>query len=160
MPVDASHDDPIAPNSFTVLRMVGVGVPPYSCRGAKQTLTAIDQATNLKRTCNGKLKDISFSGFKVYKSTISCSDQRPPNFDGKWPGLTVVIDCIAELSYTPDEGETQQRPAVPGSWRMEGAHAVYRPRLTCKILTLSTDTDEYDAACNWTMDVEEIEVPS
>lgn len=155
---DASYDDPRAANAFTVLRMTGVGVPPYSCRGARQSLTVIDQAKNLRRTVTGKLRDISFSGFKLYRTSISCSDQRPPNFDGKWPGLTVVIDCISELSYTPDEGETRQRPAVPGSERMEGAHMIYRPRLTMKIMDLSTDTDEYDVACNWNMDAEEIEV--
>lgn len=155
---DASHDDPIAPNSFTVLRIVGVGVPPYSCRGAKQTLTHIEQASNLRRTVTGKLRDISFSGFKLYKTTISCSDFRPPNFDGKWPGLTVVIDCISELSYTPDEGETRQRPAVPGSEHVEGAHMVYRPRLTCKIISLSEDTDEYDHVTGWTLEAEEEEI--
>lgn len=153
---DASHDDPIAPNSFTVLRMVGVGVPPYSVRGAKQSLAPIDQATNLKRTVNGALKDISFTGFRKYKSTISCSDMRPPNFDGKWPGLTVTVDCIAELSFTPDEGETRQRPAVPGSEHTEGAHTVYRPRLIMKIINLSQDTDEYDHVTGWTMDLEEV----
>jgi hypothetical protein len=156
MPVDASHDDPIAANSHTILRMVGVGVPPYSARGLKQTLTPIDQATNLRRTVNGDLVDISFSGFRKYKSTISGTDQRPPNFDGKWPGLTVVVDCIAELSFTPDEGETRQRIAVPGSEHTEDAHTVYRPRLTMKIVSLSQDHDEYDASIGWSLDLEEI----
>jgi hypothetical protein len=153
---DASHDDPLAPNAFTVLRMVGVGVPPYSARGLKQTIAPIDQAINLKRTVNGALKDISFSGFRKYKTTISGTDQRPPNFDGKWPGLTVIVDCIAELSYTPDEGETRQRLAVPGSEHVEGAHTVYRPRLTVKILNFSQDHDEYGAAIGWSVDLEEI----
>jgi hypothetical protein len=153
---DASHDDPLVPNAFTVLRMVGVGVPPYSARGLKQSLTHIDQAANLKRTVNGALVDISFSGFRKYRSTISGTDQRPPNFDGKWPGLTVIIDCIAELSFTPDEGESRQRIAVPGSEHVEGAHTVYRPRLTMKILSFSQDHDEYDAAIGWTLDLEEV----
>jgi hypothetical protein len=92
---DASHDDPLTVNSFTVLRMVAVGVPPYSARGVKQTLAHIDQAANLKRTVNGDLKDVSFTSFRKYKTTISASDQRPPNFDGRWPGLTVVVDCVS-----------------------------------------------------------------
>ena len=152
---DASHDDPIAPNSFTLLRMIGIGVPPYSARGLKQTLEPIGQASNLKRTVNGSLHDISFSGFQKYQSTISGSDQRPPNFDGKWPGKIVTIDCIAELSYTPDEGETRQRPAVPGSERVEGAHNVYRPRLEMLIVNFSTDKDEYDCITGWSLDLEE-----
>lgn len=153
---DASHDDPLVPNAFTVLRMVGVGVPPYSARGLKQSLAPIDQAAQLRRTVNGALKDISFSGFKKYKSTISGTDQRPPNFDGKWPGLTVVVDCIAELSLTPDEGETPQRPVVPGTLTVEGAHSTYRPRLTMKIMAMSIDQDEYDVQIGWSMDLEEV----
>lgn len=156
MPVDASHDDPIAPNAFTLLRMVGVGVPPYSARGLSQSIASIDQASNLRRTVNGDLEDISFSGFRKYKSTISGTDQRPPNFDGKWPGLTVIVDCIAELSYTPDEGESRQRLAVPGSERAEGAHNVYRPRLTMKIINLSQSQDEYGASIGWSLDLEEV----
>lgn len=152
----ASVDDPITVNSFTVLRMVGVGVPPYSARGLKQTLAPIDQATNLRRTVNGALKDISFSGFRKYKTTISGTDQRPPNFDGRWPGLTVTVDCIAELSFTPDEGDTRQRTAVPGSEHTEGAHTVYRPRLTMKITALSIDEDEYGAQISWSLDLEEV----
>lgn len=153
--MDASHDDPLTPNSFTVLRMVGVGVPPYSCRGAKQTLNPIDQAANLRRDVNGNLQDISFAGFRKYKSTISGTDQRPPNFDGKWPGLTVVVDCIAELSYTT-AGGAPQRPVVPDSSVVEGFHTTYRPRLTMKIMGLSIDTDEYDAQVSWSLDLEEV----
>lgn len=153
--MDASHDDPLTPNAFTLLRLEGVGVPPYSCRGAKQDLTHIDQAANLRRTVNGALVDISFSGFKKYKSTISCSDQAAPNFGGKWPGMQVVVDCIAELGYTT-EGGAPERPVVPGSSRVEGYHTYYRPRLTMKIMALSTSTDEYDAACDWTLDLEEV----
>lgn len=153
---DASHDDPITPNALTVLRIVGVGVPPYSARGLKQSLAPIDQSVSLKRTVNGALQDVSFSGFRKYKSTISGTDQRPPNFDGRWPGLEVVVDCIAELSLTPDEGDTPQRPIVPGSQVTEGAHTVYRPRLTMRIVNLSVNQDEYGVQIDWSLDLEEI----
>lgn len=142
-------------NSFTVLNISGVGVPPYSVRGAKQTLAHIDQAANLKRTVNGILKDISFSSFRKYKSTISCTDQRPPNFSGIWPGLQVVVDCISELSYTTIGG-SPERTVVSGSSRVEGLFTVFRPQLTMRITAFSTDTDEYDVACNWSMDLEEV----
>lgn len=152
---DPSVDDPLAPNAFTLLVMVGVDVPPYSARGVTQTLTPIAQASQNRRTVNGSLKDISFPGFRKYKSTISCNDQRPPNFDGKWPGLTVVVDCVAELSYSPFS-ETRQREAVPDSEHAEGAHNVYRPRLTMKIMSLNIDTDEYACQTGWSMDLEEV----
>lgn len=153
---DASHDDPITPNAFTLLRMVGIGVPPYSARGVSQTLAHIEAAANLKRTANGKLVDISFSGFRKYKTSITCSDQRPPNLDGKWPGKIVTIDCVAELSFTPDEGETAQRVAVPGSLRVEGAHTVYRPRLECRVISFTQNADEWAAGVQWTIEAEEI----
>jgi hypothetical protein len=153
---DASHDDPLVANAFTVLRMVGIGVPPYSARGVKQSLAPIDQASQLKRDVNGVLRDISFSGFRKYKSTISGTDQRPPNFGSKWPGLQVVVDCIAELSYTPDVGETPERPVVPGSEVIEGAHTTYRPRLTMRIVAFSIDHDEYQLQIAWSMDLEEV----
>lgn len=153
---DASHDDPLVENAHTVLRMVGVGVPPYSARGLKQTLEPIAQATQSKRTVNGALKDISFVGFQKYQSVISGTDQRPPNFDGRWPGLIVFVDCIAELSYTPDEGDSPQRTVVPGSSAVEGAHTTYRPRLEMMITGLTVNKDEYDATTDWSMTLEEV----
>lgn len=145
----------MAVNAYTQLAMTGVGVPPYSARGLKQTLSPIDQASQNKRTVNGALKDISFSGFRKYKSTISGTDQRPPNFDGKWPGLTVTVDCIAELSYTTAT-ETRQRNAVSGSEHTEGAFTVYRPQLVMKIIGFNIDKDEYGAQIGWTLDLEEV----
>jgi len=153
---DASHDDPLVPNAYTQLRLIGVGVPPYSARGLSQSLEPIDQASQMKRTVNGSLDDISFPLFQKYKSTISGTDQRPPNFDGRWPGRVVTVDCIAELSYTPDEGDTPQRVVVPGSSRIEGAHVTYRPRLTMRIINFNMNKDEYGAQIDWSLDLEEV----
>lgn len=153
---DASHDDPISPNAFTLLRMIGISVPPYSARGIRQSLAPIQQAAQLKRTVNGALKDLAFDGFQKYASTISVTDQRPPNFDGLWPGKQVIIDCVAELSYCPDEGQTRQRTAVPGSETTEGAHNIYRPRLTMRVTGFQQDHDEYGAAIGWSIDLEEV----
>lgn len=147
--------DPQAGNSFTVLRMVGIGVPPYSARGLKQTLAHIDQASQLRRDVNGNLADISFSGFRKYKSTISGQDQFPPNFDGMWPGRVVTVDCISELSYTTELGNPA-RTVVPGSDIVDGLHTRYRPRLNMRVLAYSTDQDEYGADVSWTMDLEEV----
>jgi hypothetical protein len=59
-------------NYFTLLVLDGQGLPPYAARGITQTLDPINQAANLRRTVNGDLKDISFSSFRKYKSTLSC----------------------------------------------------------------------------------------
>lgn len=153
---DASTDDPIAPNSHTVLRMQGIGVPPYSARGLKQTLEVIEQATQMRRTVNGALDDISFEGFRKYRSTITGSDQQAPNFNGRWPGLQVVVDCVAELSYAQDNGETPERPVVPGSEVVEGAHTSFRPRLTMRIVSLNITHDEYGRQIDWSLGLEEV----
>lgn len=151
---DPSHDDPLAPNAFTVLRLVGIGVQPYSARGLKQSLTHLDQAANLKRTANGGLKDISFEAFRKFKSTITGDDQTPPNFDGVWPGMPVTVDCISQLSYNTTGG-SPVRTVVPGSERVEGAHTYYRPRLEMKVMAWNTEEDEYGAAISWSLDLEE-----
>lgn len=151
---DPSHDDPLAPNAFTVLRMQGMGVPPYSARGLTQTLAPIDQAASYGRTVNGDLDDLSFSGFKKWKSNISGNDQKPPNVNGKWPGQIVTVDCITEISM--DEGATPDRTPVPGSLVTEGAHTTYRPRLTMMVTAFNISHDEYGRAISWSMDLEEI----
>ena len=61
-----------------VLTLSGIGVPPYSARGASQTLEPIASSQQLRRTINGELIDISRAEFRKYRSTISCVDQQPP----------------------------------------------------------------------------------
>jgi hypothetical protein len=151
---DPSHDDPLAPNAFTVLRLIGIGVQPYSARGLKQTLTHLDQAANMKRTVNGDLKDISFENFRKYKSTITGDDQTPPNFDKVWPGMPVTVDCVSQLSYSTTGG-TPGRAVVPGSDRAEGAHTYYRPRLDMLVTAWNIDEDEYGVQISWSLDLEE-----
>ena len=85
--------------SETVLTLSGVGVPPWSARGLTQTLEPIDAAAQLRRTVNGALRDFGYAPFRKYRSTISCADQEPPAVDGVWPGRTVTVGCVAELSF-------------------------------------------------------------
>lgn len=152
--LDPSVYDPTAPNAHTLLRIVGMGVNPYSARGLKQTLTLIDQASQPKRMVDGTLKDISFAGFRKYKSTITGDDQAPPNFDGVYPGMQVSVDCIARLSRS--DGATPGRTVVPGSEFDEGAHVYYRPRLIMNVISWNIDEDEYGAAVSWSLDLEEV----
>jgi hypothetical protein len=112
-------------------------------------------SANTRRTVNGALVDLAFDGFKKYKSTISGTDQRPPSFDGKWPGLTVTVDCIAELSYA-QASESPGRTVVSGSEIVEGLFTSYRPRLTMKILSFTISEDEYGAQVGWSMELEEV----
>jgi hypothetical protein len=139
----------------TLLKIDALGIPPYSARGLKQTLTPIQQASQLRRTVNGGLKDISFDGFKKYASTISGSDQMPPAVDGIWPGLQVTVECISELSYKT-AGGSPDRTVVSGSSRVVGDFTFYRPSLTMRIASFNVDTDEWGAVVSWSMTLEEI----
>lgn len=141
---------------LTLLKLTGIGVAPYSARGLTQTLAAIDQAAQVRRTINGVLVDLGMAAFQKYKSTISCNDQLPPVCDGVWPGRSVEVECVAELCYVTSGGSAQ-RPAVAGSTRVEGALTYYRPVLQMRVISGPTmSTDEWAAGVNWQMDLEEI----
>lgn len=138
---------------LTLLRLTGIGVPPYSSRGLQQTLEPIDQAANLRRNLNGQLLDLSIVEFQKYKSTISGTDQKAPAVDGNWPGKIVEVDCISELVY-PEYG-TPQRPVVDGSSYDEAGFTHYRPRLTMMVTGFNITTDEWGAQVSWQMTLEE-----
>lgn len=142
-------------NHHTLLGLSGEGVAPYSARGITQTLDPIGQAANNRRTVNGALKDISFSSFRKYKSTISCGDQLPPAVNGVWPGRTLTVDCVSELSYKT-AGGSPERPVVAGSSRVDGEYTYYRPQLTMIVMDYSVQTDEYQAVVSWSMSLEEV----
>jgi len=143
-------------NAFTVLTLSGDGVQPYATRGASQTLSPIQGASQVDRTVNGKLVDLSFDdGFKKFASTISCNDQTAPAFEKSWPGLILTVGCISELCYKTSGG-TPTRPVVSGSSRVDGDYTFYRPTLTMMVLGYTAQTDEYGCAVSWSMQLEEI----
>lgn len=146
----------MADNAYTLLELSGDGVQPYATRGATQTLNPISGATQVDRTVNGKLVDLTFDdGFQKFTSTVSCNDQTAPAFERSWPGLILTVDCISELSYKTVGGAPTRTP-VPGSSRVEGGYTFYRPRLSMMVLGYSTQTDEYGCAVSWSMQLEEI----
>jgi hypothetical protein len=140
--------------SDTLLVLSGIGIPDYSARGLSQTLEPIEASASLRRTINGALMDLSFAQFRKYKSTISCQDQEPPAVDGVWSGHVVTVDCVAELSYPT--GGAPTRPVVGGSSRTDGTFVFYRPQLQMLVTRLSVNRDEYGAAVQWQMDLEEV----
>jgi hypothetical protein len=141
------------PNGSTALVISVMGVPLYSARGLSQTLEPIDAAANMRRSINGILTDVAHIQFRKYKSKISCTDMRQPAFDGIWPGMTVVVDCVAYLSYPT--GGFPQRTGIVGSLFIEGAHTFYRPQLTMMVTANTAQTDEWDASVGWELDLEE-----
>jgi hypothetical protein len=138
---------------LTLLAISGIGVQPYSARGLSQSLDPILQASNARRTIDGVMKDISFDGFKKYKSTITANDQTPPAVDGVWPGRIIVVDCAIELCYLT-LGGTPSRTVV--ATRVDGAYTFYRPRITFMVLSFAVNYDEYGAAVSWSLQLEEV----
>jgi hypothetical protein len=139
----------------TLLVLSGVGVPPYSARGLTQTLEPIEASTQLRRTVNGALVDLSYEPFRKYKSTISCQDYEPPAVDGIWPGQVVTVECVAELCFPTATG-SPARPALTGSERTDGDFTFYRPVLVMRVAGFSLSRDEYGAAVSWQLQLEEI----
>jgi hypothetical protein len=144
---------------LTLLRLDPIGIPPYSARGITQSLELIDAASQMRRTVNGTLIDLSEPAFRKYRSTITCTDQQQPALDGVWPGQVLTVDCAAELSYLTSGGSparplasTTDDPAT----RAEGSFSFYRPRLTMMVVSYRTDFDEWGASVNWSLSLEEV----
>lgn len=137
----------------TVLKLTGMGLAPYSARGLTQTLMPIAGAANLRRTISGKLRDLSLPEFRKYSSSIRGNDQRGPAVDSIWPGQLLTVECLYELAYPT--GGVPGRPVVPGSSHVDGGTTYYRPVLQMRVVGWTADQDEWGAAVNWTLDLEE-----
>ena len=134
------------------------GMPLYATRGMHGVLRPIDMAQGdsvLRRTVNGGLIDVSAPQMRKYRLEASGDDQEPPALDGLWAGMEVEVDCHVELSY-PTAGGSPSRPAVPGSERVSGDYTLYCPVLLCRVLELSVERSEWEAAYSWQIALSEI----
>jgi hypothetical protein len=127
----------------------------YATRGITQTLDPIEASVGMRRTVNGALLNIAGTQFKKYRSVVSCADQVPPAFDGLWPGQSLTVKCIAELSYKTSGGSAA-RSVVSGSSRTEGSWTYYRPQLTMRVVRFTTTTNEWGAVVGWSLELEEV----
>jgi hypothetical protein len=131
------------------------GVALYSARGLTQSLAPDGASRSMRRTVNGRMVDLSVSGFRKYVSTIQCRDTGSPALSGIWPGQIVVVDCIVELCHeTATAG--QERTAVAGSEREANGFTYYRPQLTMMVDNFQIDRDEWGAMVGWTLDLVEV----
>lgn len=148
-------DEPLLPSALSFSEL---GIPPYALRGIQQSLQPIDQASNVKRTINGTLKDVSSPDFRKYRSTIRCTDQQSPGLGKLWPGQRLTMQCASELSFegsTDDSDGPFERPVVAGSAREESGFTFYRPQLTVLVVAYNTELEEYEGQVAWQLDVEE-----
>ncbi len=141
--------------ALTNLDLGALQSSPYATRGITQSLEVIEAAKQMRRTVNGTLIDISHTQFQKYRSIINGNDQVPPAFDGIWPGLTITVQCIAELSYLTSGG-SPAKSVVAGSSRVDGDYTFYRPELSMKVVSFNTSTDEWRAVVGWVLELEEV----
>lgn len=135
-----------------LLTLSGQGISPYAIRGVQQSYDWIEQAKQVKRTINGKAKDLSLAQFRKLLTTVSCNDQAPP----VWipPGTLLTVGCAAYMSYKTVGGSAQYT-AVSGSSHVDGDYTFYRPSVAMILRELTIDADVWQAGVNWSMTLEE-----
>ena len=142
-------------NNFTLLVMTPIGVPLYSARGLTQTLTPVQEAKPApQRTINGEARFLGGSQMRKYESTITCTDQNAPPFDGLWPGEEIVVECVCELSYKTSGGGPD-RGAVTCSSRTVGDFTLYRPIMNFMVVDYNQSFAEYPHDYQWQLTLTE-----
>lgn len=137
------------PATNTLLKISGsMGQPLYAARGLTQTLIPLEASSQIERSINGEVMDLSHPQFRKYDSEISCTDVETPAIDGVWPGMEVEVECVAELSYLTSGG-SPEREVVSGSSRIEGDYTFYRPVLQMVVVTYDIQLEEYAADYSW-----------
>jgi hypothetical protein len=144
--------DLMAIGPVSLLAISPIGVPPYSARGASQTLDPLNGV--FARTVDGELIDLTPPQFKLWKTSISCTDLQSPAINEIARGMVVVIDCVAEIKWKTDGG-SPDRPIVEGSERIDEEWTYGRPRLTMMITNHSVQKNEFQAAVSWHIEAEE-----
>ena len=142
--------------SDTLLVISGLGGFRYQARDLSQTLTPIKDASQLERTINGRLIDLSNPIFRKYTTRITCADVNAPPLDGLFPGMEVTIYCAAMLSYLIGNPGSPNRPIVSGSDWTDGHYNYYRPIMECRITDVNQDFKEWKSTNQWEIQAEEI----
>ena len=143
-------------NSDTLLVISGLGNFQYQARGLTQTLSLISQASDLERTVNGALIDVSNPVFRKFASKITCTDVDAPPLDALWPGTQVTVQCAVTLCYKTGNPGSPSRPEVSGSSYVQGSFTFYRPVLEMLVKSFSENFEEWKGDNGWTLDLEEI----
>ena len=143
-------------NADTLLTISGFGNLLYQARGLTQTLEVIGEASDLERSVNGTLVDLSNPIFRKYKSKITCTDVNAPPLDNVWPGMVVDVDCAVNLCYPTGNSGSPARNEVAGSSFVQGIFTFYRPALKMRVVTLSQSFEEWRADMAWVLQLEEV----
>lgn len=120
--------------AVTKLDLGSIALLPGSDRSISETLEPIGEASQLRRTINGRLVNTGDASFRKYRVSLSGNDLRPPALDGVWPGMEIEIGAITELvkhdlspiMWTMPDGSRVRRidlgrEPVPGSVMIRNA---------------------------------------
>lgn len=147
----------MADTDNTILRLEGIGIPPWSARGISENLEPIDESIDIVRSVNGEAINFGKDQFQKYKWAIGATDQSSPSCAGVWAGRIIQVDCITEHCYPTTAGLPAGVVIVPGSDRTEGDFSFYRPRLQIMLKNgPGIATDEWPADIKWTMGGEQV----
>ena len=153
----AQFENILPANSDTLLTISSFGNMLYQARGLTQTLSVIGAATQLERTINGNLIDLSVAQFRKYASKITIpNDTAAPPLDGVFPGMQVTVHCVVGLAYVTGTSGCPHRTVVSGSSYVEGAYTFYRPSLTMLVRSVETQFDEWKNIVGWSLELEEV----
>jgi len=145
-------------DSDTLLTISSFGNLLYQARGLSQTAEVIGAASQLERTINGTLIDLSAPQFRKYSTKISAPDNSTaPPLDNVWPGMHITVECALVFCYLTSGGNGPHgRNPVSGSQYVEGGYTFYRPVLEMRVVTHEQHFDEWKNVIGWTLDAEEI----
>lgn len=167
----------------TELRISGLGLPPFSSRNCRQTLTPIAKKL-CHRTINGRLIYTGKSTHHKYRSTIQGDDQTVPGLSQLWVGSDVSVSCIQviweNLLPANDALFHPTKPFVPGTLRAytldgqeisvveigtdalriepieDSVRVCYCPVLQMKLVNFDFSVQEWAQSSHWSLEFEEV----
>src|SRR6516225_8659368 len=119
---------PAFANTNTLLTLIPLSghnnpvLQKYAVRGLTQTLKQIGDPSNIRRTVDGRLVNLTPPWFHQFASTVTCKDVYAPCLDGAWRGVICEVECAGEFSYVTG---SPVRPVVPGSQRVDEQGITY-----------------------------------
>lgn len=159
--------------------------PAGSARGIQTSISQISSG-ELRRTVNGSLVDLTRAALRKYSVSLSADGQAFPDLRGMWKGQKVTIaPPVWWTAHVPEGTQTVQleRPAADGSWTLRDAATgetlalgrasdgmsfsspypvtpesvlEYQPVFTCRVVSVSSSGDEWEASATWSLELEEV----
>jgi hypothetical protein len=140
----------LPPDADTFLLIDVMGQFYAQARDLEQKLTPIKQSSQLRRSWNGDLLDLSNPLFRKYATTVTCTDINSWPLDNLWPGMPITVYCAIRLGYLAGNPGSPARTVMDGSMYTQGHFVFYRPVLSMLVSEPSNQTYQEWKASNST----------